>query len=124
MLIAIVLFCRKIYFSLKKSTSVTIKPLNYVVANSFFEFIQILPEIYKDGIVCGALHDLVPLVKFKKRKKHPWRSATFSCRLKPATLLKVALIHGFFSHFLNCAHGTKSRNAPHVYYICNNMCME
>ena len=27
--------------------------------------------------ICGALRDLVPLVQFKKREKHPWRSVTF-----------------------------------------------
>ena len=26
----------------------------------------------------SALRDLVSLVQFKKREKHPWRSATFS----------------------------------------------
>ena len=31
-------------------------------------------------------------MQFKKREKHPWRSVTF----------------------LNCAHGTKSRNASHI----------
>ena len=35
-------------------------------------------------------------------------------QLKPATLLKVAHLHGCFSHFLNDAKGTKSRNASHV----------
>ena len=40
-----------------------------------------------------------------KRKKHPWRNAT---------LLKVTLLHGCFSHFLNCTNGTKSRNASHI----------
>ena len=29
-------------------------------------------------IKCGALRDLVQFVEFKKRKKHPWRSVTFS----------------------------------------------
>ena len=48
--------------------------------------------------MCGELRDLVLFVQFKKREKHPWRSVTFS---------KVA-------GYLNCAHGTKSRNAPHV----------
>ena len=57
---------------------------------------------------CGALRDLVQFVQFKK---HPWRSVTFS---QPATLLKVTLLHGCFSRFLNCAHGTKSRNAPQL----------
>ena len=28
--------------------------------------------------ICDALHNLVPLVQFKKREKHPWRSVTFS----------------------------------------------
>ena len=32
--------------------------------------------------------------------------------LKPATLLKVTLLHGCFSRFLNCANGTKSVKAP------------
>ena len=26
---------------------------------------------------CDALRDLVSFVQFKKREKHPWRSATF-----------------------------------------------
>ena len=55
--------------------------------------------------ICGALRDLVPFVKFKKREKH---------LLKPATLLKLTLLHGCFSRFLNCANGTKSCNALHV----------
>ena len=38
--------------------------------------------------------------KFKKRKKHPWRSATFRSVQSPATLLKVTLRHGCFSHCL------------------------
>ena len=29
--------------------------------------------------------------------------------LKPVTLLKVTLLHGYFSCFLSCANGTKSR---------------
>ena len=31
--------------------------------------------------------------------------------LKHATLLKVTLLHGCFSRFLNCSNGSKSRNA-------------
>ena len=37
--------------------------------------------------------------------------------LKPATLLKLTLLHGCFSRFLNCTNGTKSRNAPHIDYL-------
>ena len=31
-----------------------------------------------------------------------------------ATLIKVTLLHGCFSRFLNCVHCTKSRNAPDI----------
>ena len=58
--------------------------------------------------MCDALRNLAPLVKFKKNEKHPWRSITFSKSLNPATLLvKVALLHWYFSRFLNCANDTK-----------------
>ena len=62
---------------------------------------------------CDALRDLVPFAQFKKREKHPWRSVTF----KPATLLKLALLHGCFSCFLNCTNATKSRKASHIFYL-------
>ena len=56
------------------------------------------------------------LYNFKKREKHLWMSVNFSkvAGLKPATLLKLALLHGCFSRFLNCANGTKSHNASHI----------
>ena len=65
---------------------------------------------------CGALRDLVPFVKFKKREKHPYRNVNFSkvAGFQSATLLKLTFFHGCFSRFLNCANGTKSRNAPHI----------
>ena len=34
--------------------------------------------------------------------------------LKPATLLKLTLLHGCFSCFLNITNGTKSCNAPYL----------
>ena len=40
---------------------------------------------------------------------------TIRTACKPATLLKVTLLHGCFSRFLNCTNGTKSRNASHVF---------
>ena len=60
---------------------------------------------------------MVPFVKFKKREKHPWGSVNFSevAGFKPATLLKLTLLHGCFSRFLNYANGTKLRNAPHIF---------
>ena len=51
-----------------------------------------------------ALHDLLPFKQLKKREQHPWRNDTFN-------LLKVTLLHGCFSRFLNCTNDTKSRNA-------------
>ena len=35
-------------------------------------------EIFQEFNKCGALHDLVPFLQFKKREKHPWRIVTFS----------------------------------------------
>ena len=60
-------------------------------------------------VICDALHDFVPFAQFKKREKHPWRSVTFSkfAGQKPLTLLKVTLLNGCFSRFLNCSNGTK-----------------
>ena len=63
----------------------------------------------KLSLVCDALRDLVSFVQFKKREKHPWRSVTFSIVM----LLKVTLLHGCFSHFLNFTNGTKPRKASH-----------
>ena len=64
-------------------------------------------------LIYGALRDLVPFVQYKKREKHPWRMVNFSKITK--TLLKLTLLHGCFSRFLNCTNGTKSRNAPHIF---------
>ena len=35
------------------------------------------------------------------------------------TLLKVALLRGYFSRFLNCTNGTKSRNASQLNKYAN-----
>ena len=35
-------------------------------------------------------------------------------KLHATTLLKVTLLDGCFSRFLNCTNGTKSRNVPHT----------
>ena len=61
---------------------------------------------------CDVLRDLVSFVQFEKREKHPWRSVTFS-----KALLKVTLLHGCFSRFLNCTHDTKSRNASQIWMM-------
>ena len=35
--------------------------------------------------------------------------------LKPATLLKVTLLHECFPRFLNCTHCSKSHKASHIF---------
>ena len=55
--------------------------------------------------ISKALRDLVPFVQIEKRIKHPWRVLL---------LLKVTLLRGSFSHFLNCTNDTKSRKAFHI----------
>ena len=59
---------------------------------------------------------MVSFVQFKKREKHSWKSVNFSkvAGLRPATLLKAALLHECFSRFLNCTNDTKSRKASHI----------
>ena len=59
-----------------------------------------------------ALRNFVLFVQFRKLEKHPWRSVTFS--EVACLLLKVILLHGCFSRFLNCVNGAKSRNASHI----------
>ena len=62
---------------------------------------------------CAILYQLYNL---KKHEKHPWKSVNFSkvVGFKPATLLKLTLLHGYFLRFLNCTNGTKSRNTSHI----------
>ena len=52
-----------------------------------------------------------------------WRSVNFSkvAGFKPATLLKLTLLHECFSRFLNCTNVTKSRNAPHIEFMIINI---
>ena len=75
----------------------------------------------KTKLICDALRDLVPFVQFKKRENHPLRSVAFSKELQPATLLKVALLNGYFPRFLNCTNGIISRNASHLTEIISNI---
>ena len=42
----------------------------------------------------------------------------------PATLLKVTLLYGCFSRFLNCAYGTKLCNSSHIcFFIFSLLCL-
>ena len=60
-------------------------------------------DVIKNLWKCSALRDMVPFLQFKKREL--------------ATLLKVTLLHGCFSRFVNCKNGTKSANASHMLSI-------
>ena len=42
--------------------------------------------------------------------------------LKPATLLKASLLHGYFSRFLNCTNGIKSRKGSYFSYFAFLKC--
>ena len=64
------------------------------------------------------LHDLVSFLQFKKREKHRWSSIAFNkvADFEPGTLLKVTLLHGCFSRFLNCTNCIKLRNESHIIF--------
>ena len=68
--------------------------------------------------MCGALRDLVPIVKFKKREKQP-RKSVFLVKLQAeaCNLTKSNTPPWVFSCFLNCTNGAKSRHASHVVYL-------
>ena len=57
---------------------------------------------------------LVPVMQFKKREKRPWSSITFGKVACFSVRLKVTLLHGCFSRFLNCTNGTKSHKVSHI----------
>ena len=50
-----------------------------------------------------------------KNVKNTHGGVLLSCKVAGITLL-----HGCFSHFLNCTNGTKSRDASHMYFLCIN----
>ena len=54
---------------------------------------------------------MVPFAQFKKREKHPWMSVNFS---EACNFTKINTPPWALFTFLNCAHGTKSRKAPHI----------
>ena len=64
--------------------------------------------------ICDAFRDLVPFIQFKNMKNAHGKVlllVKLGCNL-----VKVALLHGCFSSFLNCTNGTKSCKAPHLEY--------
>ena len=90
-------------------------PLSYAYVMPFYSIVCIHLSFSGFDILmfCAIQYHLY---NFKKLKKKPWRSVTFSkvAGFQLATLLKVTLLHGCFSRFLNSANSTKSRNVSHV----------
>ena len=54
-----------------------------------------------------------------KKVKNTHRGVLILIKLQAEayTLLRLTLLHGCFSRFLNCANGTKSRNASHLFLV-------
>ena len=87
------------------------------MVNIFFEIICLHNKSLEQWTIkiWDALCNFVTSVQFKKLEKHLWRSVTqYSCRLPHATLLKISLLHGYFSHFLNCTSGKNSCKASNI----------
>ena len=63
-------------------------------------------------LICGALRDLVLFAQFKNVKK----GVLLLVKLqgKACNFNKSTAPPWVFFTFFNCAHGTKSRNAPHL----------
>ena len=80
------------------------KKIKNFILQEVFQLHKLSSVTHTSNKVCGALRDLIPRAQLKKREKHPWRSVT----------LKVTLLHGCFSRFLNCTNGTKLRKASHM----------
>ena len=56
------------------------------------------------------MHNLLPFVQFEKREDNHGGVTILvklQASLRPATLLKVLLLYGYFSSFLNSTNGTK-----------------
>ena len=51
------------------------------------------------------------------KNTHGWMLILVKVQALAYNLLKVTLLHGRFSHFLNCTNGTKSRNVSHIIYF-------
>ena len=84
------------------------KPLIIITKRSILDVaaaldppLNILVVIQYANIICDVLRDLVPIIQFKKREKHPWKSVTFSknCRLKDCNFIKKHSSMGVFHVF-------------------------
>ena len=84
------------------------KDLKKLIRETFPEEIRFTPALGIDGsplilvMRCAIWYHLYNL----KNVKNTHRGVLI--------LLKLTLLHGCFSSFLNCTNGTKSRNSPHL----------
>ena len=63
-------------------------------------------------------HARQPLWKYVMRCEIWYHLYNLKNELQPATLLKLTLLHGCFSRFLNCTNGIKSGNASQISLQC------
>ena len=69
-----------------------------------------IPTAFK----CGAMCSLVPFVQFENVKN---THGEVLLTVKSATLLKVTLLHGRFSRFLNCTMIPPAQNITYTLYF-------
>ena len=61
--------------------------------------------------------DLFVKIDLTQQTSYMWCAAQFgSVNFSKVAGLKLTLLHGCFSRFLNCTNGTKLRNASHILY--------
>ena len=70
-------------------------------------------RINSQTVICDALGDLVPFAQFVEIA-HGGVLLLVNLQVH-ATLLKVTLLQGRLSRFLNCTNDTKSRKASHKF---------
>ena len=85
----------------------------YVVKVKATDFILHESYVHCHKHICDVLRNLVPFVQLKTWKT-PMVECYFWVRLQPTTLLKVTLLHGCSSRFLNRTNETKWRKASHL----------
>ena len=71
--------------------------------------------LWKFVMLCAIWYHLYNLKNAKSTNGGVLLLVKLKPKAKPATLLKVPLLHACFSHFSNYTYGTKSRNAPHIF---------
>ena len=59
--------------------------------------------------ICGALRNLVPFPRFKKREKHPWRSVNFSAKSSTLPWMFFTLLKVY-----KCCQTTKASHMPNL----------